>query len=550
MREFYKEDNEYYFRMEYNPKIISEIKRLEGRRYDPNSKEWIVPFSILNSNQIKYIIKEYGFKAKNVSNDEIKHQNGTIMPISKNKPLNVPKIDFSNIDLKLTPRSYQLSGIRYNLTKKNVINGSDMGTGKTAMTLLSIAKENIYPHLIITPSSVKYNWKKEFEKWLTSPPSIEVIDSNKIEEGKDVYIVNYDRIRIAEQFLSEIEWKGITCDESHNLKNSKSLRSKSLRKIINKSNPEYKFFLSGTSVMNRPVELVNPLILLGQFNSIFGNWMRFIKRYCNATKGRYGWDVKGASNLNELYQKLTDNCYFRVEKRDVLKDLPPIQEQVIYVDISDKKEYLRAENNLVDYLREKKGEEAAQKAEMAEHLVLLNTLRQLSVKFKMKNIFEWIDDFLESTDEKLIVFGVFKEGLQEIGKKYKVDVIDGSINAKNKQKAIDKFATSKDRLLVGNINSLGTGTDGLQESCSSMLIIDLPWRPTDIDQTISRLERDGQKNNIDVFYALCEETIDMYMWKVIEEKRKVANAVNKGEDVSTSERSVVGMVLKEYLERF
>ena len=82
--------------------------------------------------------------------------------------------------------------------------------------------------------------------------------------------------------------------------------------------------------------------------------------------------------------------------------------------------------------------------------------------------------------------------------------------------------------MFGNIQALGTGTDGLQEVCSDLWIVDLPERPGDIDQVIGRVDRSGAKRNIDVNFILSNQTIDLLLWESIESKRIVTNAVNRG----------------------
>ena len=76
------------------------------------------------------------------------------------------------------------------------------------------------------------------------------------------------------------------------------------------------------------------------------------------------------------------------------------------------------------------------------------------------------------------------------------------------------------------------------------MYIELPDKFTTLDQTNSRLERMGQKNNINVFYLLCPDTIDTYMAELVEGKKKVTDAINKGVDVDVSEMDINFMVMK------
>lgn len=312
----------------------------------------------------------------------------------------------------------------------------------------------------------------------------------------------------------------------HNCKSSKSLRGKIAKEMV--KGVEYRFLLTGTPILNRPSELIHPLNLLDRFNELFYNWKSFVYRFCDAHPTHFGLDYKGASNLKELNDILKCSCYFRREKREVLKDLPDIQKSILNIEISNLKEYETAETNLIEYLRENYSVMRAESAKMAEFLVLRNTLRQLSSKGKIKEIINEIDNFIESTDRKLVIFGIFTDTLKKLASHYKSYLVDGSVPGKYKSEIINDFKINDDRVLFGNIQALGTGTDGLQEVCSDLWIIDLPDRPGDVDQVIGRVERSGATRGINVNFVLSKQTIDLLLWDFIEGKRIVTDAVNRG----------------------
>lgn len=58
--------------------------------------------------------------------------------------------------------------------------------------------------------------------------------------------------------------------------------------------------------------------------------------------------------------------------------------------------------------------------------------------------------------------------------------------------------------------------------------MELPWTPSDVDQTYSRCHRLGQKGSVTATYLLCAGTIDEKIYGVIEEKRGVVNAATEG----------------------
>lgn len=424
-------------------------------------------------------------------------------------------------------------------------------THNTGQMIITLELLGAFPAIIVTPASVKYGWRVEWSKWCQR--EIEIIDStNKdINMNADVYVINYDilgekytnnKVRLRFPELLDRHWSAAVFDEIHFLKSANSVRTRAAYKLV--KNSDDIFGLSGTLAMNRPVEVKQPLIVIKRFNDIFPDVRKFELRYCNAKATEYGWDVKSSNNLIELNSILRHFCYIRREKRDVLKELPPVADSYIYCDISNKREYRKAENDLIDYLSEI-DIERAQKAQNAKHLVMLSTLRKLSIKGKIKAIEVFLKEWMESNEgKKILVFGHHREPLQDLSKRFDSLLLQGGTNAKKKQQIKEKFMESKVPVLFANLESAGTGMDGLQEVCSNIVFIEFPDRSTDLDQAISRLERMGQQESMNVYYTICKDTIDMHLLDFINSKRKVTEAVNKGKELEDSE--AVRFLLDQY----
>jgi len=537
------------FSVPYNQEFIEDIKAIGKAMYTRENKAWLIVVDYTNSHKIDSLIKKFSLKQFFINYDNLyQPTNETLLERIKNGL----EHKLTNFQSPKQPRHYQIDGIIKNLYFKKCINGSDMGTGKTLTSIFTVELYNLYPCLIIVPNSVKFNWQRQFKE-VSPNKTIQVLDSKSVIEEADIYIINYDilsakksgkrKINLRFPELENIKWKSIICDESHMLKNNTSIRTKAVSKLAKLS--EYVFLLTGTPVMNRPIELVSQLKLIDKFENLFGSEFEFMYRYCDAKKTEYRTDSSGASNVPQLSKILSQTCYYRVGKREVLTELPPIQETMFEVELSNLKEYTRAKNDLIVYLQENFGNIAAAKAEMAQSLVLINTLRQLALKGKISAIKDWIDMYLESTDRKLVVFGTYNDPLDELSRHYQSDLIYGGYNAEERQTILDWFRFTDQRILFLNMFAGGTGIDGLQDVCSDMLILDLPWRSTDLDQVVSRIERDGAKYNINVNYTLAKNTIDMEMWDYIESKRKVVDQINKGE--TADERNIVIQILKNYL---
>lgn len=337
----------------------------------------------------------------------------------------------------------------------------------------------------------------------------------------------------------------IIFDEAHFLKNSDAQRSKAAKLIV-KATDAIIQMLSGTITMSRPSELWNILVLTGYDKAISKSWKHFIERYCNGYKGSYGWVSNGATNTLELNQKLRNLCYLRREKRDVLDELPDVIKTVLGVPITNKREIKRATDDFIGYIMETQGEEAADRAMGAEHLVALTTFRKLAIAGKTKAIRGYIKEWQEG-DKKLIIFGVHKEFLQPLAEEFDCPLIAGGVSSKKKQQIVNEWKTSDKQFLFANIQSGGTGIDGLQEVCSNLIIAELPWRPSDLIQAIGRIDRSGQTIISNAIFMLSDDTIDKQMWEMLLEKEIITEAVNKGIDIE-EEESGMRVVINKLLE--
>jgi SWI/SNF-related matrix-associated actin-dependent regulator 1 of chromatin subfamily A len=116
-----------------------------------------------------------------------------------------------------------------------------------------------------------------------------------------------------------MKFDAIILDEVHMIKNPRTLRTKAVKQLC--KNSSCIVALSGTPVINRPLEFWNILNILAPTQ--FSKYWDYAQRYCDAKHNGYGWDFSGASNTDELHQRLDRNIMIRRLKADVLKELPP-----------------------------------------------------------------------------------------------------------------------------------------------------------------------------------------------------------------------------------
>ena len=467
--------------------------------------------------------------------------------------------------LKLEPYDYQKEGIAYALQHKRCIFGDQPGLGKTLQAIGTVTIAKAYPCLVVCPAALKINWQREFIKF-AGKQAIILDDRNKanwhlfFEQKKstgealcDIYITNYESIK--KFFVLKVRddarftmrsitfdprislFKSVVIDESHKCKSTKTQQSKFLEGIC--KGKEYVLELTGTPVVNNNTDLIQQLKIMGRLED-FGGYKNFVERYCDGPKQ--------SSNVKELNWRLSMTCFFRREKAKVLTQLPDKSRQYIEVDITNRREYDKAEQDLIQYLRTYKNadDEKIQKALRGEVMVKMGILKSISARGKIKVFSEFIHDVIDG-GEKLIVFAYLKEVVMELKKNFpKAVTVTGEDNAAQKQRAVDRFQNDPEcKLIILNYKSGGTGLT--LTASSRVAFIEFPWTFSDCEQAEDRAHRNGQKNNVNCYYYLGKDTIDRYMYDVIQTKKNIANGVTGTDDVV--KESVIDMAMNLFNQR-
>jgi intein/homing endonuclease len=325
------------------------------------------------------------------------------------------------------------------------------------------------------------------------------------------------------------------------IKNPKANRTRATKYLT--KGVDHIIMITGSPILSRPLELFVALNLLNP--QMFPNYYRFAQEFCAPEHNGFGFQYKGASNVEKLHEILISSFMIRRLKKDVMEDLPEKLYTMIPFELDNRDEYDRAEKDIIDYIHETEGPENAHKATMAETLVKFEKLKQLSVKGKMRQVIEWVEDFLE-TDEKLILFATHHQTIDTLMDKFgTVGVkLDGRDSLKQKQEAVDKFQNDKTiKLFCGNIEAAGMGLT--LTAASHVGFIEQSWVPAKMDQAIDRAHRIGQKADcVNVYYLLGLNTIDETMAEIIDQKRKVITAIMDGG--SPDNESLLTLLIDKY----
>lgn len=442
-------------------------------------------------------------------------------------------------NLKIEPYTYQREGICFGLEKKRLLIGDSPGLGKTLQSIGIVDTANSYPALVICPSSLKINWQREFEKF-TDKKALVLDNATRttwaylLQMGMfHVAIVNYESLR--KYFVWDIQggsrggfrlkdvvfndaikvFRSVIIDESHRVKDPSAQQTIFTRGIVD--GKDWRILLSGTPVVNRAEDLVSQLSIMGRLQEFGG-------------RGKFLADYGEDENLSELSRQLYSSCMIRREKADVLPQLPDKTRTDLYVDISNRDEYVLAEEDLAEYLRkytECTDRDIRRKMRM-EALVKFMTLRSLSAKGKVKQAIDFVRAFLES-GKSLILFCSLHEIVDQLCKAFPDAVtVTGRDNAAAKQQSVDAFQSGEAKLIICSIKAAGVGLT--LTASSSVAFIELPWTAADCTQCEDRAHRIGQKDNVTCYYILGQHTIDRVLYNIIQKKRSIASQIMASDD--------------------
>ena len=491
--------------------------------------------------------------------------------------------------LRTPLKGYQLFGVRFAIAAAwRALIADDMGLGKTiqAVALIALYLAEVErgetkggPVIVVCPASVKFHWQRELRKhagikshvcegFLTTATQ-DARDASKAcmraRRGKGwqkrtsgarkailtairrrfarkqeaqrprreasararVLILNYEILASWLPHLLSLRAQFVVLDEVHYCSSRTSQRTKAAGRLTVK--PPRLIELSGTPLQNGPVEFWPPLRMLRP--GLFKDFYSFAFRYCAPKRGFRGqWDFRGASNLKGLHRKVAPFMIRRL-KSEVLTELPEKQRTVIPVEISNKRDYSRAKDDFLAWLRGAEGPRAVRLARGAMALVRMGKLLSLAALGKMRAALSWLEDFIEESDRSIVVYGIHTPVMDALRKAYPdAPCIVGGTPLRKRRRAVDRFRRGRaGRVFLGQMRAAGTGTDGLQERANATLTLELPYNPALLDQSEDRVLRIGQDADaVDNYYLVGRGTLEEWLLGVLHDKGIVVDEVLSG----------------------
>ena len=422
---------------------------------------------------------------------------------------------------------------------RNFALSMEMGTGKTRCAIEMVAylkrQGETKPWLVVCPLSVVGVWAEQIKQYAPDLMPIKLTGDRYDREemlgsGRgDVYIINYEGVRILSYKLENISWAGMVCDESHRIKSRTSQQSKLCYSLGRKSDRRY--VLTGTMITN------NPLDAFGQFKfldeSILGsNFFAFQNRYAiMVTNGRARFPVKFI-NLQDLANKIAPWTY-RITKEEAKLNLPEKIYETRYVDLPDNA------NRIYKQLGRELLAEIGDKAVTAP-IVLTKILRfsQITSGFVVtedgteeelheRKINELVD-IIEQVEGQVVVWTKFKHEMAMVKRRLellgeKFACFSGDTPQTEREEILTRFRDGELRIFVGQVQAGGTGIS--LATASTCIYMSNPFSLGDRLQSEDRLHRIGQKNNVTYIDLICPGTIDETVIKILKNKKNMADLV-------------------------
>lgn len=534
-----KDSKTAYLVMPYNKLLVEQFKyEIDGRKWNGDEKRWefpavhlpkikkLFPQSTFSSSAEKLLTK---LQERREDLDEIREKEDT---------------DFTVPGLKLNLYPYQKVGVQFvDRAGGRCLIADAPGLGKTVQAIAYAQLHNLKT-LIVCPLSVVVNWQREIKKFTGKESTIW---DSKTYDGhlrNQFHITHYDAVAKNNHWLRDQAFDLLVCDEATYLKNRQTIRAKSIlgswkeRRKYPGVKTKYTIFLTGTPVMSRPIEAFSLLNFLDKDR--FNNFFHFTQRYG-------GWKGQAPMNLQDLHDR-TKDLVIRRKKDQVLTELPAKQRNDLYVELTkdERKEY----NQL---LKELFGKWKSDGKPSVKHMP---KLQGFLIEKKLPRLLEMIDEFLDN-DKPILIFSNYIAPLKFLLEHYgdQAAILTGEMNRNERQETIDKLVSGKAKIGLFSLLAAGMGIDGLQHKIDTVVFLNMDYVPANHEQAEDRTHRIGQKAQVQVYYMVCDGTMDEYMRDVLKEKQEVADIIVDGALVTPEKqrsyfKEFVRRLSTDYNERF
>ena len=430
---------------------------------------------------------------------------------------------------------FQLAGIQYALNRQHTLIGDEPGLGKTIQAIgLSNAAGSKFS-LVICPASLRLNWRREIRAWSTIP-DVGVYPVMKAKDGVNPFsnyvLISYELARQPDIHATLCElgakrgWDHLILDEAHYLKTPGARRTHAIFGYAH--NPEIDHIskyakritaLTGTPLPNRPRECYTITRALCWDAIDWMSYDAFTHRYNPSFAWPSGRVEERMGHLPELQFRLRTNFMVRRLKKDVLKDLPPKQYELTYVEETGAiRHALRAEALL-----------HFDPSKLDQKMLIdgaVSTARRLMGEAVAPRAVEHVKILFDGGVEKILlgawhhsVMDYLEKNLQQFG----VLRLDGK-TPKGRIEAMKAIFQSDPKvgIWLGQLQASGEGHN--LTAASHVVLAEPSWVPKDNEQFIDRAHRIGQKGNVLAQFLVAPGSLAERILGVAIEKAQVIHA--------------------------
>ena len=529
-----------FITFDYNSEIVDKIRSYPFRFYNANAKEWEIPTE--NVQDFVNSMGRYDIKLT-----------GELSQLNEKKvDVDIPK----GFHFKTKPFNHQEKGLEYGMKYDRWFLGDEQGLGKSKQVIdIAVARKIKYGYkhclIVCGVNTLKWNWANEIHTHSDENSFIlgqrtlkngiltigsmnnKLNDLDNIDELPYFIITNVESFR-NEDFANKVKdlcKKGkinmCAADETHKMKNPSSQQTKGFLKCL----PECRIAMTGTPLMNNPMDLYVILKWLGYENHAFYS---FKQHYC-VMGGYGGYEIVGYKNMDQLTNQI-NSIMLRRLKKDVL-DLPekiyvdeyvdmlPKQSEIykeVQMDIKAHIDEIKFDNNPLSTL--------IRLRQATGYTGILSSSIQESAK--LDRMVDLVDEAV-SNDDKCLVFSNWTQMTDEIVKRlkqYNPALITGQTKDSDRTIQQDKFMNDDScKVIVGTIGAMGTGLT--LTAGTTVIFLDEPWNKALFEQAVDRAHRIGTKNNVTIYSIMCKGTIDERIHDLIYKKGQMSDAIIDGKIV-------------------
>ena len=442
---------------------------------------------------------------------------------------------------------YQKEGVRFAVKAGKAIIADEMGLGKTVQAIccaeIYLRQQMVENVLIVCPTSLKYQWKSEIEKWTgRATVLIEGYATRRLElyqAAAPYKIVSYQSLANDIKSLNRLSVDLLIMDEVQRLKNWNTGLAQAVRRI----DSHYSVLLSGTPLENKLDELVSIVQLADPY--CLSPLYRF--RHEHIVTDPLTGKAIGYKNLSDIRQRLSGTLIRRT-KQSVRLQLPGRTDQYLLIPMtqqqSSRHEELRtAVARLVSKWARTKFLSEEERRRM---LLMLGQMRMLADStfiidqnldtrhdVKVSEAMNILSDALEGSDTKVVIFSEWERmarlmAMELDARGLSYAFLHGGVEDRKRNDIIEHFQNdSQCRIFL----STDTGSTGLNLQTAGILInLDLPWNPAVLEQRIGRIYRIGQDEPIQVLNLVSKDSIEERMIDRLRFKRSLFEGTLDGGD--------------------